>query len=292
MNNTFVIVTWNNQEQIISLIKSIEKYEPRSKIIIVDNNSSDKTRNLILECKSPLIQLISLKENVGFAKANNIGIRAVKSKYVTFINPDTILTNPLISYLEENFHNDTGMIGIKILNQDSSLQPSIFKFQRPLSIIVEQFNIGKILPEKLKIGMSPENSRHDERMVVDWLIGAFLFTSLEKFKEVGGFSEDYFLYAEDMDLCYKYHLKHYKVIFDPSKQVIHIGGTSEQQTSSAKSIKLLNSFCIFARKFHLKENIRTLYWSYLIKEKIFKHIDAERSSKYKKNVTFLKENLK
>lgn len=292
MNNTFVIVTWNNQNQIIPLIESIEKYEPKSKIIIIDNNSSDKTQEVILKYNSPQTQLIPLNSNVGFAKANNIGIKNVTTKYVTFINPDTVLVSQLINHLENEYQADTGLIGIKILNRNGSLQPSIFKFQRPLSIIVEQFSLGKMLPEKLRTLISPENSRHDRRRSVDWLIGAFFFTSLDKFNDVGGFSEDYFLYAEDMDLCYKYQLKNYKVIFDPSKQIIHIGGTSENQTSNSKSIKLLNSFCIFARKFHLKGNIKTLYYSYFIKEKVFKFVDRHRSLRYRKNVAFLKEKMK
>lgn len=292
MNNTFVIVTWNNQKQIIPLIKSIEKYEPESKMIIIDNNSSDKTQEMILKYNSPQTKLLSLNSNVGFAKANNIGGKKAMTKYVTFINPDCVLVSPLVSYLENEYHADTGLIGVKILNHDGSLQPSIFKFQRPLSIIVEQFNLGKIMPQKLRVILSPENSRHDKKIQVDWLIGAFFFTSLDKFNAVGGFSEDYFLYAEDMDLCYKYHLKNYKVVFDPSKQIIHIGGTSEHQTGHSKSIKLLNSFCIFARKFNLSGNIKALYYSYFIKGKIFRFVDRKRSSRYRKNVAFLKENLK
>lgn len=292
MSNTFIIVTWNNEKEICDLVNSIVRYESRSKIIVADNASTDKTVSLLRAMKLAELTIITLTKNVGFAAANNIAFKRVTTPYVTFINPDTKLQEPVINHLEHELDGQIGLIGLRLENRDHSLQPSIFKFQRPSEIIIEQFALGRIMPEMLRRKYSPENSRHDQKMLVDWVIGAFMFTKASYYKAVNGFSEDYFLYSEDMDLCYKYHQKGLAVLFDPSKTILHVGGSSEEQTSTEKNIKLLRSFCIFAQKFGLSSNIKALYYSYLIKWKIFRAIDPQRAKKYQNNVEFLKERLK
>lgn len=288
--NTFVVVTWNNATTIESLIQSIRKYEIDSKLIIIDNDSSDNTINIVKQYK--WVKLISLKDNLGFAKANNIASKQVDTEYVTFLNPDTQLEDSVISCLIKKMRKShAGLIGVKLVNKDGSLQPSIFKFQTPFEIILEQFRIGKILPERLKTKFSPEQSKHNKELSVDWLVGAFLFTKLSYYKAVGGFSEDYFLYAEDMDLCYKYHLHNLSVLFDPKISIKHIGGVSERETNSSKSLKLLNSFCIFSNKYNLNKNIKTFYYCYYIKKLLF-FFDKKKVSKYKKNIEFLKGKIK
>lgn len=291
MNNTFITVTWNSQDSIENLIESILKYEPESKIIVVDNHSSDNTAKIVSHYQN--IKLINLKKNLGFSAANNIGFNNVDTEYVTFINPDTRLHCSVIDSLKSKMKKEkAGMIGIKLENDDGTLQPSIFNFQTPMSILIEQFAIGKVMPEKLKIRFSPENSKCNKTRIVDWIMGAFVFTKSKFFKDVGGFSKEYFMYSEDMDLCYKYHLNGFKILFDPQLSLTHTGGASESQTSSDKSIKLLRSFCIFARKYSLYNNIVMLFYCYKIKKVIFKYIDSRRAEKYKKNFEFLKGQLK
>lgn len=292
MNNTFVIVSWNNEKQILKLLNSIKVFEPDSQIIVVDNNSEDRTVEVINQKRFSNIEIIESNDNVGFAKANNLAIKKVKTRYVTFINPDTKLELPIVRHFAKLLTNEVGIIGPKILNLDGNLQPSIFSFQRPSTILIEQFGLGHFLPNKLKLKLSPQDSSHNHRQNVDWLIGACLFTKTDYYKKVGGFSEDYFLYSEDMDLCYKYHRNKMNVVFDPSIQILHIGGSSENQTSTAKSLKLLKSFCTFAHKYDLDRNIPTLYYSYLIKYLLFLPFNKERANRYKNNFKYLKGELK
>lgn len=292
MNNTFVIITWNSAGQIGYLLSSIQKYEPTSAVVIVDNASSDETVDIIKQYSNAQVKLIRSKDNLGFAKANNLAMKSVQTRFVTLINPDAVLRQPIIQHLTNEYHSNIGLIGIKILNKDGSLQPSKYSFQRPLTILIEQFGLGKFLPYRMQVRLSPENTDHSQLADTDWLLGTFLFTSVHNYQEIGGFSEDYFLYSEDMDIAYKYHLKGLRVIFDPSKSIIHQGGASEQQTTSAKSLKLLRSFCIFARKYHLSGNIPTLYHAYQLKAVIFKWIDPQRSQRYQNNVKYLRGQLK
>ncbi len=291
MNNTFVVVTWNSSQVIGKLIRSINKYETGSKVIVVDNNSTDETINIASSFTN--VKVISLDKNLGFAKANNLGFKSVKTKYVTFINPDVVLhenvTNRLVTEIEKEH---IGLIGIRLTNADGTLQPTMYNFQTPFNIFIEQFEIGKILSEKLKLKYSPENSTHSQEREVEWLIGAFLFTKSSYYSAVGGFSEDYFLYSEDMDICYKYHLKGLNVVFYPKVSAVHIGSVSESQTDTGKNLKLLNSFTIFARKYSKPSNIKTLYYCYVFKYFIAKYFSKERTKRYKENINFLKEKLR
>lgn len=291
MNNTFIIVTWNSAGQITALLDSIAQYEPNSAVIVVDNHSADHTVEKVAQYKPIKVRLLALHENVGFAKANNIAFKSVHTKYVTFINPDTRLTTPVVEKIAKKLMDQVGMIGVRLENTDGTLQPSVFNFQTPSSILIEQFALGKVFPEWWRIKHSPENSQLNQEMTVDWVIGAFVFTKASYYEQVGGFSEDYFMYSEDMDLCYKYHQAGYQVLFTPDVTLIHAGGSSEKQTGSSKNLKLLRSFCTFARKSGHLANIRTLYYSYLIKEKVFHLVDQSRAARYRENVQFLQKQL-
>lgn len=298
-NNTFVIVTWNNINEISVLLNSIIRYENDSQVIIVDNNSNDGTADFVKEHFTNVL-VKELDKNIGFAKANNYGLKFVETEFITLINPDTELIEGFSRLAKIDIEEKgASMVGGKLVNYDGSLQPSIYKFQNQISIVVEQFRLGKILPNRLKIKISPEYSNHKNEMFVDWLIGAFLFTKTKIFNSVGGFSEDYFLYAEDMDLSYKYHISNYKVMYDPNFSVRHLGGISENQdVSEDKSSKLIKSFIVFANKYQLNKNIKAYKLSYRLKlilitplsivSKKFKGI----YTKYENNLSILNESEK
>lgn len=116
MNNTFVIVTWNNQRQILGLLDSIKKYEPQSAIIVVDNHSTDDTVKLVQNYHDPALRLKVADTNLGFAKANNLAVEGVDTKYVTFINPDARLHEPLINHLQTALQSPVGLIGVKLVD--------------------------------------------------------------------------------------------------------------------------------------------------------------------------------
>ncbi|MCT3054380.1 glycosyltransferase family 2 protein [Leuconostoc citreum] len=271
-NNTFVIVTWNNEKEIELLIESLIKYAPGSSAIIVDNGSKDASVQVIKEkVNNYSIRLLEPKINLGFAKANNLAASEVKTKYITILNPDALLSDMNLQLAFDDLKNpDVGMVGGQLMNLDKTIQPSIYAFQSPLTIFIEQFGLGIILPQKLKNKWAPEKSNHDFKRNVDWLVGAFLVLKTDVYKKIGGFSEDYFLYSEDMDLAYKLKLKGLERVYNPQIKVYHIGGTSEKQDfTQKKRFKLLLAFSIFAKKYNLQANMPTLYISYLIKTIIF-----------------------
>lgn len=264
--NTFIIVTWNSEKQIMPLLESIHNYEKESVVIVFDNASNDKTVEIIKKRNFKNVRIIESKTNLGFSKANNLAVKCANTEYVTIINPDTRILQSTVNTLCNQYTKNVGIISAKLINTNGTVQPSVFAFQNPATLFFEQFGIGKYLPNGLKQKLSPENYIFEDVTCVDWVMGAFMLMKKSVYMSIDGFSEDYFMYSEDMDICYKCHLKGYDVLFNPKIEVEHIGGASEvQDVNASKSSKLIRSFLIFADKYNFNKNRKVLIFCYQIK---------------------------
>lgn len=263
-----IIVTWNNEDTIRKCVESINNNIKNIEVIVVDNNSDDLTLE-VLDGLS-YVKCFSLKSNTGFAYANNFGVKHSNGDYVLFLNPDVVVESDLAEmkgYLKDGI----GMVSGKILNLDGSVQASCYNFESPMNIFKTVFIIGKFMPEFLKKRYFFRWSNYNSVMYPEWVMGAFMYMQRKVFFEIGGFSEDYFLYAEDMDICYKIYLKNYKIMYIPDFKVIHIGGVSEKKSSTkkfAKAKKSVKSSKIFANKFDLKNNSKAYIIAYQLRRKI------------------------
>ena len=190
---TYVIVTWNNQREIVNCLNSINKYTSiGNEIIVYDNNSSDSTTALI-EKQFPEVRLIRSKENLGFARGNNAALRQVKSEYVCFLNPDTVLTEDIawtsIKKLREN--NAVGIVGCRLCNVDKTWQQSCFRYAHGMELFLEIMHLSRLF--------YPSNNGKKD-LFPDWIIGAEMIMRTREVKYIGGFSVDYYMYTEDMEL--------------------------------------------------------------------------------------------
>ena len=149
---TFIIVTWNNNDVIIDCIDSIYKFCKNFKIIIVDNNSSDNTVEVVNEKNYNNCKVIELEENLGFAKGNNIALKYVKTPYICYLNPDTILVEDIIIPSVKSIENDKniGIVACKLLYKNKKLQASTFNFINSKQVYFESFRIGKLFPNFIK----------------------------------------------------------------------------------------------------------------------------------------------
>lgn len=293
---SIIIVTWNNGKVIKKCIESILNSTDPIEIVIVDNQSTDNTIDIIKEFNFEDINLIQPNENLGFAKANNLGVSHAQGEYILLLNPDTILKKVDLLGLTRLLNDKVGLIGCKLLNQDGTLQPSCYCFDTPKNIILEQFMLGKLIPEALKKVYTPYLSKHNTQMFVDWLVGAFLLITKKDYERIGGFSTEYFLYAEDMDIAYKIHEISKRVLFDPSNSIVHLGGVSEKQdVSSSKQEKMLQSRMIFAHKYHYRFNMKVFLISYRIKTMItsftslFSKQSKRNKSRYEQTVRLIEK---
>lgn len=226
---TIIIVNYNSSKRSNDLLSSIKKniYKEINEIIIIDNNSNDIK---ILETKDPKIKIIINKKNLGFAKAVNQGIDKSKNNLIILLNPDTkIINNSIlktISLIEED--KNIGVIGGKIkyeykkiftANNAPTLLTGLFEFT----------NLKKIFPKnKYTLNFWPEiKQKITKPLEVSGICGAYLiFRKYDKTGKKNYFSEDYFLYLEDLDFCLKMKSKGFKIIFDPRSEILHIGGAS------------------------------------------------------------------
>lgn len=260
---TFVIVTWNNEKEISECLKTVSKYSPdTSKIIVVDNNSSDSTTTIIEE-QFPEVTLIKSDENLGFAKGNNIALNATTTEYVCFLNPDVILTQdivtPSINMLKTN--DRIGLVSCRLNNRDGSWQPSTFSFANSKNLYYEILHIGEFMPQNICKKRFINYYRPIENFNPDWVIGAEMIMRTEEAQKIGGFSTEYYMYTEDMDLCKKIStILHKNVLFLPNHSLIHLGGASESQNINYnKQKKLYENDLMFVKKFYgNKEAANTL----------------------------------
>lgn len=293
---SIIIVTWNNDKVIKECLESILKITNPVEVIVVDNQSIDNTVYLIEQYKNRNVTVIQPEKNLGFAKANNLGVLHAHGKYVLLLNPDTILEETDLSKVTRLLNSQVGMVGCRLLNQDRTLQPSCYNFDTPSNIILEQFMLGKLFPESLKRKYTPYLSQHNTPMIVDWLVGAFLILTKADYNSINGFSTEYFMYSEDMDIAYKIHEIGKKVLFTPSYSIIHIGGVSENQDiSSSKEEKMFLSRKIFADKYNYPLNMKIFLLSYKLKFGItlifgfFSNKGKQHKMKYKRTIRLIKK---
>lgn len=250
---SIVIVNYNVKDLLFNCLKSIQDASKKLNVqtIVVDNNSIDKS----VEYLTPLfpdVEFIANKENVGFSKANNQGFEISTGKYVLILNPDTVLNeetlNVMYDYMEK--HPETGMSGCKVLNPDGSFQLSCRRgFPTPWNSFSKLFGLQSLFPKvKLFSGYNLTFKSIDDTYEVDALIGAFMFARKNVLDEIGGFDEQFFMYGEDLDLCYKVKEAGWKIDYVHTTTIIHYKGESTRRSSIKEVKHFYESMEIYAKK--------------------------------------------
>ena len=294
-----VIVTWNSQDEISACLESFDKFASKNydyEIIVVDNKSSDSTVKVINKKRLAHCKVYALDENTGFSSGNNYGLKKCAGEYVLLLNPDTILTEDIIDAMVHKLAEpNTGIVGCKLLNDDLTLQQSAFNFETPLNLFIDNLRLPKVLPNFINEKAFPNYSRMEKSKQVDWLIGAVMLLRAKDLKKIGGLSEEYFMYTEDMDLCKKFDTElKMKTRYTADVSIIHLGGRSENKNYNYnKTERLLKNKEIFLRKFYGNKvalrGLLALRGSYLIKlyiSKVILKFNASNSSN-KLNVSML-----
>jgi GT2 family glycosyltransferase len=216
---SIIIVTWNTAKITQKCVQTINKFLNNPEIIIVDNGSKDNTIKLLSQEKNT--KIIENNSNLGFAKANNIGLKQATYKLILFMNSDIELIdnsiNDLINYFKDN--KNIGIIGPKFLNPDLTPQASVFPRQSATNAFKE-FWLNK------RNTYSKYIPNTDDPIKVWAISGGCILTKKSFFESIGGWNEKYFFYFEDMDLCRQINKVGKDVIFYPQCQIIHRHGAS------------------------------------------------------------------
>lgn len=236
-------------KEMLESLYSIGRPNVPFELIFVDNCSTDGTVEYIRD-KYPSVILIENKEKYGFARNNNIGVEHAAGKYILILNPDIILTPGAIDKLYNYaIDNETcGIVAPKLENRDGSLQYSARKFpsiKTLLNRIITNGNDGSANKDVQSYLMT--NLSLDKASEVDWCMGAALLIQHNLYKKLKGFDERFFLYVEDMDLCYRCWEMGKKVIYYPLSRMTHVHQRSSKRLNK-KTLIHFKSFFYFFRK--------------------------------------------
>jgi len=230
MDISIIIVNWNSIDYLRKCVASIcEQTQGLSFEIVVVDNASPAGDAKLLERELPQITLIKSAENLGFARANNLGFRHSSGKYLLFLNPDTELAGPAINLMVQGAQAlpDAGILGCRLLNSDLSLQTSCIQtFPTILNQLLDSDWLRRRWPNSKLWGTGPLSSGSSNPAEVEVISGACMLVRRDVFEQVGLFTEDYFMYSEDLDLCYKTMRAGYKNYYLSAATVIHHGGKS------------------------------------------------------------------
>ncbi len=255
MELSVIIVNYNVkhflEQALLSIQKAIQGID--TEIFVVDNASQDGSVAMLRQ-KFPSVKLILNTKNVGFAAANNLAIKAIQGKYVVFINPDTVVQEDtfrtLISFFEN--HSDAGMVGCKILNPDGTLQLACRRrFPTAWVALSRLTGLSKLFPKSRLFGQyNLTYLNPDEIYPVEAISGSFMMARNDALQAVGSFDETWFMYGEDLDLCYRFGKAGWKIYYVPTTTIIHFKGESSKQ-SEFDTIRLFyQAMRLFVAKYY------------------------------------------
>jgi hypothetical protein len=242
-----IIVNWNTNELVLKCLQSIEDtHFANSEIILVDNASQDGSVETVKQ-RFPLIKLLENPGNVGFGAANNQGFAQSSGKYILFLNPDTEVAPDAVSVLLDfmETHPKAGAAGPLLLNTDGSLQLSCSPFPTLLRETWRMF----LLDNLIHFGeYNQKKWDQTKTREVDSIKGACMVIRREALDQVGLFDPNYYMYTEEIDLCYRIKHADWKLFWVPQAKVIHHGGQSTRLVAEKMFLSLFKTKILFFRK--------------------------------------------
>lgn len=253
MELSIIIVNWKSKDYLRKCLASIlaETRELEFEIIVIDSASFDGAEEMVRQ-KYPQVRFIQSAENLGFAGANNRAFAVARGRTILFLNPDTELVGPAINQLHAALAElpDAGALGAKLLNSDGSTQTSCVQaFPTILNQLLSAEVLRGLMPRARLWGMRAIFDAGAKPAPVEIISGACLMMRRAVFEQVGQFSTEYFMYAEDVDLCYKAQQAGFTNYYFGAAVVVHHGGGSSQQArSNFSSVMMTESISQFLRK--------------------------------------------
>lgn len=224
------ICSWNAKDDLRRCLMSLREAmnECSFEVVIVENNSEDGSGEMAA-CEFPEFRLLAQPRNLGFTGGHNLAIKASKGRHVMLLNSDTIVHSgaikTLIDYLDRN--PNAGIVGPKLLNPDGSLQMSCRRFPNPVAALFRNTPLGRLFPNnRFTREYLMADFQHDETREVDWLSGAAMIISETALKKLGGLDPGYFMYCEDVDICWRAWKERFKVVYVPQAVITHVIGRS------------------------------------------------------------------
>jgi GT2 family glycosyltransferase len=254
MDISVIIINWNSKAYVRQCLRSLAANSDGLKleVIVVDNASGDGCGEM-LAAEFPEARFIQSKKNLGFSGGNNMAAEAAAAPVLLFLNPDTEVRPGALRRLLEALKSQprAGAVGARLLNSDGTLQTSCIQaFPSVLGHLLDANLFRSLSPRARLWGTAPLYSNAAQPSEIEGISGACILTRHEVFKQVHGFSEDYFMYYEDMDYCLKVQKAGWRNYYVPDAEVVHHGGKSSASAQSAFSCVMMAES---GRRFFQKE---------------------------------------
>ncbi len=257
-----IIINFNAEKLILRCLQAV--YETIGaldcEVLVVDNASTDGSVAAVQQ-NYPQVKLILNQENVGFARANNQAARLARGHYLLLLNSDAFVHDGAITQMVDfmDAHPQSGAAGCRLVYEDGSLQRSCYSFPTPLTELWQTLWLDRVFSGspvfgKFRMTYWDQDTERD----VDWLMGAVLLIRREVVEELGLFDEAYFMYSEEMDLCYRLNQAGWRVSFVPQATVTHLWGGTSRQNKELAFIRLYSSRVLFFRK-HYGRFVTAIY---------------------------------
>jgi GT2 family glycosyltransferase len=227
-----LVVTWNSEDYIADCLKSLEELRSEStEVLVVDNASADGTAEIVRR-DFPWVKLIESRTNLGFARGNNLGIRAALGKYVCLVNPDVVVLpgciQDMLTFMEE--HRSIGLMSPAMLGSDGTVQRSCMRFPSLWNCLCDALALYRLFPRSPRFGgQGMHDCSWDRVLDVDILNGWFWFVRRTALDQVGFLDERFFMYGEDVDWCTRFRQAGWRLVFFPLAKAIHYGGASSEK---------------------------------------------------------------
>ena len=250
---SIIIISYNSCDFIPACLKSVRDACEGidSQIIVLDNGSNEP---IIPEIKNffPEVEWIDSKENLGFGKGCNLAEKHATKPYLFFINPDTIISKnafrEMLKFMEE--HPEAGTVGCRILNEDGSLQWACRRsFPTIVSAVSKTIGLAALFPKsKTLASYNMTYADPDEMIEVDAVSGSFFCIRRDVYEKLNGFDEDYFMYGEDLDLCFRTKKMGLHNYYTPVTNILHFKGQSCRTRRWGSYVDFYKAMLIFVKK--------------------------------------------
>jgi N-acetylglucosaminyl-diphospho-decaprenol L-rhamnosyltransferase len=242
-----VVVTYNGLPWVEQCLESLRGNET----IVVDHSSTDGTIELV-RGRFPDARVIE-QENAGLGAGSNAGMRVASGDYFLLLNSDAWAVGDaverLAAFAEE--HPEAAVVGPRLLNPDGSLQPSVRGFPTLWRLATEYFFLRKLAPRSRALNaFYGSRFAHDEVREAEFLMGACLLVRRQAADTVGLFDEDFFMFSEETDWCYRFRQAGWNVLFTPEAEFVHVGGATTARNWGPMYREQLRGHLRFMAKHH------------------------------------------
>ena len=257
-----VIVSWNVRDLLVRCIQALHDEAVRDglrvQIIVVDNNSTDGSAQAV-RC-FPSVELIQTGRNLGYGRANNIGLRAARGRHLLVLNPDTVPHPGSLKALVEfaQRHPRAGIVAPRLLNADGTVQPNAFRFPTLAMALLDLFPLPWFVPGRVRArlyrsrlnGRYPQEETAHRPFRIDHPLGACMLINRRAYEQAGGFDHALFMYSEEVDLALRYRKAGWQCWQVPQAVVTHFGGQSTRQLPDRMFVELWRSrLYVYARHY-------------------------------------------